>query len=82
MRKIYLLSISCKRTKHAHTNSINNDFSYNFFYCFRYSGEGIPDASNLTLIIGIVIVVVVIALFVSGLAYMAYKKFKNKTGKS
>lgn len=48
---------------------------------FLWHSGGYPsDASNPGLIIGIVIGVVVIASVV--LAYMAYKKFKNDTGKS
>lgn len=43
------------------------------------SGEGTSDASNLGLIIGIVVGVIVIA-FASFLAYKAYKKLKDKTG--
>lgn len=44
-----------------------------------HSGGDPSDASNPGLIIGIVIGVVVIA---SVVAYMAYKKFKNDTGKN
>lgn len=72
-------------------SSYRSDEAYKYQICFQkktnpnqltadseLSGDGIPDASNLGLIIGIVIGVVVIAT-VSVLAYKAYKKFKNKT---
>lgn len=72
-------------------SSYRSDEAYKYQICFKkktnpnqltadseLSGDGTPDASNLGLIIGIVIGVVVIAT-VSVLAYKAYKKFKNKT---
>lgn len=64
---------------HANEQKTLITISHNFF--FLQSGEGTSDASNMGLIIGILIGVIVIA-FVSFFAYKAYKKFKDKTGKS
>lgn len=73
-------------------SSYRSDEAYKYQICFQkkmnanhvtgdsdQSGEGTSDASNLGLIIGIVIGVIVIAS-VSFLAYRAYKKLKDKTG--
>lgn len=68
----------CVKLFHANEQKTLITISHNFFW---HSGEGTSDASNLGLIIGIVVGVIVIA-FASILAYKAYKKLKDKTGKS
>lgn len=88
----YLHWSSCNGTASCPNSSYRSDEAYKYQICFQkkmnanqvtadsdQSGEGTSDASNLGLIIGIVIGVIVIA-FVSFFAYKAYKKFKDKTG--
>lgn len=88
----YLHWSSCNGTASCPNSSYRSDEAYKYQICFQkkmnanqvtadsdQSGEGTSDASNMGLIIGILIGVIVIA-FVSFFAYKAYKKFKDKTG--